>query len=277
MLYASASTHPLTAEYQAQNFGYLPDVVTDTTRKRRRKARQLFGDGAGVICRLLACPNRNIYHVVLPLFWCDLYGTAPAVAREELQTLLGDAPRYVRLASGLEWTVHVHALVALTKAEAAAFQKKNYCVLVKDDKHLQALAEYFSRPPLEAAARPKPEALARYTLQELAQKKLAAAEYYLVAKKRAKAEGKRLPCLSWTQHLPRLKPDLPTWKPTRAAFKRPLKVLMWSKEWLPSMRRADDFLLRPFVRGLSWGLPRSRAPPAKRVMQSTTAAADPYS
>lgn len=207
---AYSSSHPLTFQYQQRRPGsdWLPDAVTDTTAKRRRGARRLFGDGEGVLCRLLVTPHSQLYHAVVALPPdADFYFDVPALARIELERLFGDAPRYVRVARGRAAVQHGHGLVMLPDSFASPSAGQYgplYLKKVQDDQHLQNLAEYFSRPSDERACRSKPEDLARYSREELQDQKLDASEFYLTARRAAR--GKRLPRRSWTSNLPRLNP-----------------------------------------------------------------------
>ena len=205
---ASSSRHPFTFQYQQRRPGsdWLPDAVTDTTAKRRRGARRLFGDGEGVICRLLVIPDRQLYHAVVALPPdVDFYFGAPALARAELERLFGLAPRYIRVARGRTGVHHAHVLVMLPEAldlPSAGHYGPLNLNKVRDDRHLQNLAEYFSRPSDERACRSKRKDLARYSLKELQEQRLDASELYFTARRAAHGQGERLPRRSWTSNLP---------------------------------------------------------------------------
>ena len=207
---ASSSRHPLTFQFQQRRPGddWLPDPVTDTTAKRRRGARRLFGDGEGVICRLLVTPDCHMYHAVVALpDDIDFYLGAPALARTELEFLFGSAPRYIKVALGRAGRHHVHVLVMLPEPHglpAAGRYGPLFLCRVKDDRHLRSLAEYFSRPSDERACRSKSGHPPRYSQEELREQLLDASELYLTA--RRAAQGERLPRRSWTSNLPKLNP-----------------------------------------------------------------------
>lgn len=211
---ANATTHPLTACYQRVRpvclwNGWLPDAVTDTTAKRRRKAKRLLGDGEGIFSRLWLVPDTLLYHLVVPLpRGLDFYLDAPALAHIELAQLLGTVPRYVRVALGRAQHRHIHVLVALhpyaTLPSHGTYGSLHW-ELVQDADHLEQLADYFSRPNDERAGRPHPRDLARYTRSQLDRQRLDASELYLQA--RHHHTGRQLPRRSWSSHLPRLRPD----------------------------------------------------------------------
>ena len=222
---ASSSRHPLTFQFQQRRPGddWLPDPVTDTTAKRRRGAKRLFGDGEGVICRLLVTPDRHMYHAVVVLPGdIDLYLDSSTLARAELELLFGPAPRYVKVARGRAGRHHVHALVMLPERHGlppAGSHGPLYLRRVKDDRHLRSLAEYFSRPSDERACRSKPGHPPRYSLEELREQLLDAAELYLTA--RRAAQGQRLPRRSWTSNLPKLN------SPRRIESGAPRRLSSW--------------------------------------------------
>lgn len=233
LIQATPTQHPYTYRFQQQRlaWGYvLPDAVTDTTAKRRRKAQQLLGNGEGIICRLLACHGRQLYHLVLALPEnCHLYWDAPQLAREALEQLLGTAPHYAKVCLSRSGKPHVHVLAALNATELPAVEKavNLYCTVIQNDQHLYNLAQYFGRPSLEAACRPKPEHWIRFDAYELELQLLGAAEFYLTC--RAEAHQRGLPCLprlAWSKHLPRLKPDNPDWLALlQAHFQQPRKIV----------------------------------------------------
>lgn len=204
---AGIATHPFTYRYQQQRPGcdWLPDAVTDTTRKRQRGARRLFGHGAGIICRLLACSSEGVTHAVLLLpDDYDFYTEAPEVARQLVRDLLQDRPYYAKLALSRELKPHLHILTVQDDwIDQLCRQQVIYGSPVKSDQHLQAVAEYFSRPSDERACRPRPKEFARYEREDLALQVVDASELYLRA--RAQAVGGHLPRRSWTGNLPFLK------------------------------------------------------------------------
>ena len=278
---ASSSRHPFTFQHQQRCPGsdWLPDAVTDTTTKRRRGARRLFGDGEGVICRLLVIPDRQLYHAVVALPPdVDFYFGAPTLARAELERLFGPAPRYVKVARGRTGIHHAHILVMLPEAldlPSAGHYGPLYLNRVQDDRHLQNLAEYFSRPSDERACRGKPVDLARYSLKELQEQRLDASELYLTARRAAHGQGGRLPRRSWTSNLPTINSPRRNTGVARQPY--PWRSSMPAMPHRPrgcleSLRRAtlsqaqipppDSLPLRlnPALRCLNTGV-RARAPP----------------
>ncbi len=288
---ASSSRHPFTFQYQQRRPGsdWLPDAVTDTTAKRCRGARRLFGDGEGVICRLLVTPDSWLYHAVVALPPdVDFYFCAPALARVELERLFGRAPRYVRVARGRAGVHHLHALVMLSEPVASLTAGQYgplYLKKVQDDRHVRNLAAYFSRPSDERACRSKPEDVARYSLEELQDQKLDASEFYLTA--RRAALGGRLPRRSWTSNLPRLNPPhrktgledrSHSWRsrmpiPPRCPLNR-RALLRWETRSQAQMPQPDSppLPLDPAPRCLSTDL-NARAPPLpwREGLTATTA------
>ena len=118
-LLADLTTHPRTYGFQHARperlaNGWLPDVVTDTTAKRERRARLLLGDGCGVLPRLWVWPGCQLWHTVIPLPRdLDFYLDARRVAQAELRHLAPGAPALAQVAYGRHAHIHVHALVAL--------------------------------------------------------------------------------------------------------------------------------------------------------------------
>lgn len=205
---ANPQTHPLTHAFQWQRvarwaYGWLPDAVTDTTAKRRRKAAVLLGDGCGVLPRLWTLVGHELWHVVISLpDSLDFYSQAPALARAELRALFPDAPGLARAAYSRRSRSHLHALLAIKKGEQlpshGAFGRL-FTRRIEDADHLEKLALYFSRPADERAARPNRAASLRHTREELETQRLDAAEMYL----EARARLGRLPRTLWPQNIPR--------------------------------------------------------------------------
>lgn len=269
-------THPLTFCYQQVRpvcllNGWLPDAVTDTTAKRRRKAKRLLGDGEGIFSRLWAVPNTQLHHLVVPLPRdLNFYLDAASVARTELTRLLGVAPRYVRAALGRAQHRHIHVLVAL-QPYATLPRHGTYGALhwelVQDAGHLEQLAEYFSRPSDERASRPHPRDLTRYTKDQLVRQRLDASETYLQA--RHDHGGRRLPSLSWTSHLHRLLPDpMPPVRVSWEAVTTRKSVALWALDlglrWQPQPVWLDRLAAQysaPPRQGMQWLWPPAHAPP----------------
>lgn len=185
---------------------WLPDAVTDTTAKRRAKARRLIGDGMGIVARLVACPGR-LYHLVYVFEeGVELYTEGGELARHYLQTLIPDLPQYVCICRSRAGALHVHILASIPDAECVSRLRQVgfYCRAVDlNGPHLARLLEYLSRPHDERASRPDRRAALRYSATELLDQRFAAAETYLLA--RRAAEGRRLPRLRWTRNLPLLR------------------------------------------------------------------------
>lgn len=275
---ADPKKHPLLFlwQKQRQNSDFLPDAVVDTTAKRRRKARGLFGDGAGILCRLLACEGRSLFHavVVLPEA-CQLYWDAPALVRQELAELFGDAPYYVKLALSRTGRAHAHVVVALTKSKHSHLPVRGtwgelYCEPVQSDQHLQVLASYLGRPNLEGACRPKQIEWGRYSQGELQRQQQDAAEFYLAARVEARSRGlKQLPRLAWSKNLPFLKPDLPAWRVL-------LQLIRQRPRPCPWLATEGKFQAATAVAWHETNLisvtPCARGPPDERGKQSNTAA-----
>lgn len=226
-LLADYATHPPTYGFQTARplrrlHGFLPDAVTDTTAKRKRKAAVLLGDGCGVLIWLWLLDGYELWHVVARLpRSLDFYGEAPAVGRAELRALFPDAPALALVAYGRRRRSHLHALVAVK--QGTVLPKRGtfgrlFARRVKDAKHLENLALYFSRPADERAARPDRQAFLRYTREELRTQRLDASDMYLEAKSRLG----RLPHTRWRQNIPRkMWPELQHTAPEPVAFIRP--------------------------------------------------------
>ncbi|WP_189074486.1 hypothetical protein [Deinococcus sedimenti] len=182
--------------------------MTDTTAKRRAKARRLIGDGMGIVARLVACPGR-LYHLVYVFEeGVELYTEGGELARHHLQALIPDLPQYVRVCLSRAEALHVHILASIPDAECLSRLRQMgfHCRAVNlRGPHLARLLEYLSRPYDERASRPDRRAALRYSATELLDQRFAAAEAYLQA--RRAAQGQRLPRLSWTRNLPLLRAE----------------------------------------------------------------------
>lgn len=186
--------------------GWLPDAVTDTTAKRRARARRLKGNGHGVAARLLACPGQ-LYHVVYHLQEPgNLYLDGRDLALAALDRLPPGLPLYWKLCASVRQHLHLHLLVAILDPALLEVLAGLgfYCIPIRDDAHLESLLEYFSRPNDEASARPNRKGFLRYGNDQW-EARFAAAERYLEARE---VHGRRpLPRLSGTRNLPFLKPE----------------------------------------------------------------------
>lgn len=203
-LLAPHSTHPYTYGYQTarperQANGWLPDAVTDTTAKRRRGAQRLIDFGSGVFPRLWTLSGRQLWHVVIPLPQMpDFYGCVRELGQAEMRRLFFQQPALVRAARGRSGHPHLHVAVALPAGDvplALGTYGRIHATAIETTKQLWTLAEYFSRPADERAARPNRKDVLRYSRAALRQQRLDAAEDYLLARLR---HG-RLPRLRWQQ------------------------------------------------------------------------------
>lgn len=277
---ANPHTHPLTYAFQCKRVarwadGWLPDAVTDTTAKRRRKADLLLGDGCGVLLRLWTLSGYELWHVVIRLpDSLEFYAEAPALGRAELRALFPDAPALARAAYAHRRRSHLHALVAIKEGERppshGAFGRL-FARRVEDADHLRKLALYFSRPADERAARPDRAASLRHTREELEMQRLDAAEMYLEARTRLG----RIPHTRWRQNIPR---DLweapPHTPPTRLPLPRKRVPHRNRPLWAPSLHRTPR---PPRFKCLTWPQtkltsvpPRARSPPGKSGLRSPT-------
>lgn len=280
---ADPKRHPRLFLWQKQRPSpdFLPDAVVDTTAKRRRKARGLFGDGTGILCRLLACKGRSLFHAVVALpEACHLYWEAPALVRQELVELFGDAPHYVKLALSRTGRVHAHVVVALTESERLCLPARGtwgelYCEPVQSDQHLQALASYLGRPNLEGACRPKQTEWGRYSQAQLRRQQQDAAEFYLAARAEARSRGlEQLPRLVWSKNLPFLKPDPPAWRVLLQLIRQRPRPCPWP---VPEVEvQGHPVALKHEANRVSV-TPCARGPPEERGKQFDTAAAVPTS
>lgn len=210
MLPADPTTHPRTYQYQLRHgTEYAPDPLYDTTSKRRRRAKRLWGDGQGISARLFLLPGK-LHHLIVGIEGCDdFYRDGPRLAQQQLQAILGNAPRYVTVARSRKDKVHAHVVVALGLEDPKQLRKAGcWLTPVKGARGLERLMAYLSKPRDERACRPDKNDVLNYSAEELEQQRLDACELLLAAR----AKG-RLPRGSFTTHLPRLKPDLPSPSP----------------------------------------------------------------
>ena len=184
-LLAEYVTHPYTYGYQTARperraNGWLPDAVTDTTAKRRRGARRLIDLGSGVFLRLWTLSGRQLWHLVIPMPQMpDFYGCARDIGRAEMQRLFPQQPALVRAARGRSGHPHLHVAVALPAGDrplVVGTYGRIHATAIETTKQLWNLAEYFSRPADERAARPNRQDVLRYSRAALRQHRLNAAE-----------------------------------------------------------------------------------------------------
>lgn len=233
-LLANHATHPRTFAYQHARpeclvHGWLPDAVTDTSRKRQRLAQKLLNDGLGLLPRLWGLPGHQLWHVVVPLpEVTDFYANARSAGQAALRQLFPTAPALAQVAYGRSGLIHVHALVALPQGQAPSTSspaRRLFAGQVTTAQHLSNLARYFSRPADERAARPNRLARLRYTPEVLQQQRLDAAEMYLDA--RAQLGMKSLSRRRWAQHVRQIsaEPEPQTWTGWgQATLKKPVST-----------------------------------------------------
>lgn len=263
--------------YQLRSQGhFLPDAVTDTTSKREHLARRLFGDGAGVMCRLLALPRTHLCHLVIPLPpGLHLYSDGPREGHRLLSALLPNVPCWAVVALSRAMKPHLHVIAALPKEtdppKRCQYGRINIVPIVGADQ-LWRLATYLAKPHLEGASRTTPDDLRFYTLDQMWQQRLDAAEYYLQAK--VTAGSRRLPHCSWTANLPKMKPDAPNWLVVWQA-NRAVQAKIYARSMGFLVKRPRQSSTKPGIGPIQQIYRRIRGPPLMRGMQSSAAAAAP--
>ncbi len=179
---------------------FTPDALQDSNRIRYTRANRRLNFGGGLLPRLLIAGKHDLQHVVLPLgpgTAADLY--APATnerARAAVLALVGPSPTWACLELGIGGELHAHAL---TPSDAR--------LLMPTDAFRKAvdtplnLMRYLSKPADARACRRRDPRTGITSAPDPDQLREAVSDYLT-----ARARG-RLPRLSWTANLARLKPD----------------------------------------------------------------------
>ncbi len=182
---------------------FIPKSLRDTSARRVKLAARLFGDGDGLACRLWAAADARLSLVTVPLgpgTPADLYTQqVNKRARTVSRAVFGRFPVWVKLECGLDGGLHLHMLGA---ADALLLLPPRSHVrhLTPGAADFRRVLAYFCKPGDARACMVKlgPQRYGKPDPDELA---AAVADYQI-----ARAAG-RLPRLSWSHNLPRLKPD----------------------------------------------------------------------
>ncbi len=184
---------------------FTPDALKDGKKLRVKRAERLFGDGNGLACRLWAAADARLVLVTVPLgsaTLADLYShKMNKYARKVSRPVFGRWAAWVKLELGLDGGLHLHILGA---ADALLLLPKGSNVkhLTPGSADFRRVLAYLCKPSDPRACLIK---LGSQRYSEKADPTLLAAaiaDYQL-----ARAAG-RLPRLSWSHNLPRLKPDV---------------------------------------------------------------------
>jgi hypothetical protein len=183
---------PLLTAHQAAHKGYFPDAMTDTPRRRKRRApalkRQLH-ELHGLYPSGLVMVTVHLRHLDgLPLYSEQLAAEAHAAAAALLKA--AGLRGVWKVERGREGGTHVHLVTAsAAKVVKTEIFDDNHVVDVSDG---DGLAEYLSKPGDAAVCRPDAGALAGWGQSELDAMRAFAAEEYLAARA-ALPPGKKLP------------------------------------------------------------------------------------
>jgi hypothetical protein len=179
---------------------FTPDALQDSTRTRYTRANRRLNFGGGLLPRLLIAGKHDLQHVVLPLgpgTAADLY--APATgdrARAAVLALVGPSPTWACLELGMGGKLHAHVL---TSADARLLMPTDASRKPVDAP--LGLMRYLSKPADARACMRRNPRTGITSAPDPDQLREATSDYMT-----ARARG-RLPRLSWTANLARLKPD----------------------------------------------------------------------
>lgn len=181
---------------------YLPGALKDTTARRAFLLSRRIGDGAGLLPRLLSAAGHDLVFGTVPLGPGDLYARdTNEQARALSRQILGKVPAWVVLEQGQEGGLHLHILAA-----ASGCPTWPPGSVVKAVHDAVGLVRYLSKPADGRACRAKDPRTGCYAQPSRFSVEAALAAFQ-AAKRAARAEGRRLPRLSWTVNVPRLKAD----------------------------------------------------------------------
>lgn len=186
---------------------FTPDALKDSTRERAKRAAKRLKFGGGLLPRLLVAGGHELQHVVVPLGSStplELYTPAiNAHARATVLAVVGTAPAWACLERGLEGDLHIHILTA--KEAGLLLPRGSHRKPV--DTPLKIM-RYLSKPADARACQRRDKVTGYRYDPDPDELRAAIADY-----EQARTRG-RLPRLSWTANLPRLKPDaLPLTRP----------------------------------------------------------------
>ncbi|WP_019012536.1 hypothetical protein [Deinococcus aquatilis] len=186
---------------------HIPDALKDSTRDRATRAARRLNFGGGLLPRLLVAGSHELQHIVLalgPSSPAELYDPATnARARAAVAAVVGTAPTWATLERGREGDLHAHIITA-----------SNAPLLLPAGSHRKAvdtplgLMRYLSKPADARACQHRDPQTGIRSKPDPAQLQAAVQDY-----QQARTRG-RLPRLSWTLNLPRLKPDADPSQPT---------------------------------------------------------------
>jgi hypothetical protein len=179
---------------------FTPDALQDSTRIRNTRAYRSLNYGGGLLPRLLVAADHELQHIVVQLgpgTAADLYSrTTGDRARAVALAVIGTAPARIRLELGTGGKLHLHIVTASSAAllMPAGSHRKPVDTPLK-------LMGYLSKPADARACMRRDPRTGITSPPDPDQLREATSDYMT-----ARARG-RLPRLSWTANLARLKPD----------------------------------------------------------------------
>jgi hypothetical protein len=182
---------------------FIPDALVDSKYERRRRANVMFKHGVGLPCRLLVASDHRLKLVTVPIgsaIAAGLYSPrVNARARAHARAIVGNSPAWCKLELGLDGGLHLHLLVA---ADAALMLPRgSKCDPVKPtDADLKRVLGYLCKPADARAC------MTRLSPREYGKPDPVLRAAAILDYQHARA-ARRLPDLSWTHKVPRLKPD----------------------------------------------------------------------
>jgi len=217
LIQSAGTAKTLLQEYRERNpfrlnSTYVPDAVTDTSRRRNLKAARWEGDGCGVAARLYAACDGEFQLVTLSLGKLELYSPQTyTFARDFVDIVAKGKPYFAKLECSRSGEVHVHIVLSTHATLPRGFGKRLHSKPVTD---FRGLLRYLAKPmdaracrlrthELEPLIRGLPEHEVSDCLSEIkGVEREAAAEEYLAAREK---HG-RLPPMTCWGNVPRILP-----------------------------------------------------------------------
>ena len=217
LIQSAGTAKTLLQEYRERNpfrlnSTYVPDAVTDTSRRRDLKAARWEGDGCGVAARLYAACDGEFQLVTLSLGKLELYSPQTyTFARDFVDIVAKGKPYFAKLECSRSGEVHVHIVLSSHAILPRGFGKRLHSKPVTD---FRGLLRYLAKPmdaracrlrthELEPFIRGLPEHEVSDWLSEIkGVEREAAAEEYLAAREKYG----RLSPMTWWGNVPRALP-----------------------------------------------------------------------
>ena len=149
LIQSAGTAKTLLQEYRERNpfrlnSTYVPDAVTDTSRRRDLKAARWEGDGCGVAARLYVACDGEFQLVTLVLGKLELYSPQTyASARDFVDILVKGKPYMAKLECSRNGEVHAHVVLSAHAILSRGFGKRLHSKPVTD---FRGLLRYLAKP-----------------------------------------------------------------------------------------------------------------------------------